>query len=124
MTKKILLSASLIMSAMIGNAQLYSSGNNLIAGSNVGIGINLPVVKLHVKNNVSSELLRLETSLSTGFGKFTLQNMVVGMRVVLQVLHRSFPLPICLASAIIMDLCLYQIAVQLVFRCIKQAPMC
>lgn len=74
MTKKILLSASLIMSAMIGNAQLYSSGNNLIGGTNVGIGTNAPTVKLHIKNNVASELLRLENSLSTGFGKFTLFN--------------------------------------------------
>ncbi|MCC7029447.1 MAG: hypothetical protein IT257_04010 [Chitinophagaceae bacterium] len=74
MTKKILLSASIMMSAMIGNAQLYSSGNTVIAGTNVGIGTNTPTVKLHVKNTVSSELLRLENTLNTGFGKFTLYN--------------------------------------------------
>lgn len=74
MRKKILLSATFLFSVMIGNAQLYSSGNNVIAGSNVGIGTNAPAVKLHIKNNVASELLRLENSLSTGFGKFTLYN--------------------------------------------------
>ena len=74
MTKKILLSASIVFLGIATNAQLYSSGNNVIAGSNVGIGVNAPTVKLHIKNNVASELLRLENSLSTGFGKFTLYN--------------------------------------------------
>jgi hypothetical protein len=74
MTKKILLSVSIILTATLSQAQLYSSGNTLIAGSNVGIGTNAPTVKLHIKNNVSSELLRLENTLNTGFGKFTLFN--------------------------------------------------
>ncbi len=74
MTKKIFLSAALILSAMISNAQLYSSGNNVIAGNNVGIGTNTPAVKLHITNNVASELLRLENLLPAGFGKFTLFN--------------------------------------------------
>lgn len=74
MNKKIILSLSILLSSIAASAQLYSSGNNVIAGSNVGIGTNAPTVKLHVTNNVASELLRLENLLPTGFGKFTLHN--------------------------------------------------
>jgi len=76
MIKKILLTLTVAMTALTTNAQLYSSGNNVIAGSNVGIGTSTPTVKLHIKNNVSSELLRMENTLGTGFGKFTLFNDV------------------------------------------------
>ena len=78
MNKRTLLSLVIICAATISKAQLYSSGNNVIAGSNVGIGTNTPTVKLHIKNNVSSELLRMENTLSTGFGKFALYNDVAG----------------------------------------------
>lgn len=70
----ILIIIGLIASSSICNAQLYSSGNNVIAGSNVGIGNNAPAVKLHIKTLTTGELLRMENTNPTGFGKFTLFN--------------------------------------------------
>lgn len=75
--KKILLltgvSCILILNA---KAQLYSSGNNVIAGTNVGIGLAAPTAKLHVYQNSNSivEHLRMHNAHTTGAGRFTMYN--------------------------------------------------
>lgn len=74
MKQSIILILIFIFIANASQAQLFSSGNNVITGANVGIGINAPSAKLHIKNTVSGELLRMENSSPTGFGKFTLYN--------------------------------------------------
>jgi hypothetical protein len=123
MTKKILLSATLILSVMVGNAQLYSSGNNVIAGSNVGIGTNTPTVKLHIKNNVSSELLRLESSPSAGFGKFTIYNDIAANYATFTKYGSAF---VGGVGGFVSQYpyALYQIVEPSVFQCIKQVAMC
>lgn len=57
-------------------AQLYSSGNNIIAGNSVGIGTNSPSLssKLHIFGSGSSELLRLQNNSSSGLSKFIFYN--------------------------------------------------
>lgn len=57
-------------------AQFYSSGNNVIAGNNVGIGINTPSAMLHVKRNSSGGNLFLENSNPNAFQSFRLFNDV------------------------------------------------
>ncbi len=74
MRQSIIFLFGFILASGYCNAQLYSSGNNLIAGNNVGIGTNTPAVRLHLKTLTSGELLRLESTNPTGFGKFTLYN--------------------------------------------------
>lgn len=58
------------------SAQLYSSGNNVIAGNSVGIGIAAPLAKLHVYQNSNSvvEHVRMQNASSTGAGKFMIYN--------------------------------------------------
>ncbi|MBK9300121.1 MAG: hypothetical protein IPN14_05825 [Bacteroidetes bacterium] len=74
MRKSIILMSGFILAASISNAQLYSSGNNVIAGTNVGIGNSSPSTKLHIKTVTTGELLRMENTNPLGFGKFTLFN--------------------------------------------------
>ena len=74
MKQSILLIFAITLGFKYSHAQLYSSGNNVIAGSNVGIGTNTPTVKLHIKNTTTGELLRMENTNATGNGKFTLYN--------------------------------------------------
>lgn len=64
----------IILSSKCINAQLYSSGNNVIAGSNVGIGTASPAAKLHVSQSAAGfvDHLRMTNSNSAGAGKFTL----------------------------------------------------
>ncbi|MBP6623759.1 MAG: hypothetical protein KA198_01225, partial [Chitinophagaceae bacterium] len=76
MYKHILLFSSLLCFSFIGQAQLFSSGNTVIPGTNVGVGTNAPAVKLHIKNATAGELLRMENTNPTGFGKFSLYNDV------------------------------------------------
>lgn len=76
MKQSFILICGLLLSSTLSKAQLYSSGNNVIAGSNVGIGTNTPSVKLHIKTLTTGELLRMENTNPTGFGKFTLFNDV------------------------------------------------
>lgn len=49
------------------NAQLYSSGNNVIAGTGVGIGTNAPVssANLHIKRSTAGQSLYMENSVNT-----------------------------------------------------------
>ena len=74
MKKSIILIIGCALITNFSQAQLYSSGNNLIAGNNVGIGVNTPAVRLHIKTLTTGELLRMENTNPTGFGKFTLFN--------------------------------------------------
>lgn len=76
MRKSIILISGILLASGFCKAQLYSSGNNLIAGSNVGIGNSTPSVKLHIKTVTTGELLRMENTNPLGFGKFTLYNDV------------------------------------------------
>ncbi|HMN33154.1 MAG TPA: hypothetical protein PKA54_07255 [Chitinophagaceae bacterium] len=78
MKKQIFSSIALILIGGTLNAQLYSSGNNVIAGSNVGIGTNSPACKLHIKQNLSGsvEHLRMENTNANGTGKFIMYNDV------------------------------------------------
>lgn len=48
-------------------AQLYSSGNNVIAGNGVGIGTNAPTssANLHIKRSTAGQSLYMENSVST-----------------------------------------------------------
>ena len=48
-TKRIFILLISILSSSISFAQLYSSGNNAISGSNVGIGINSPSASLEIR---------------------------------------------------------------------------
>jgi hypothetical protein len=74
MKKIIIITASLLSVASIVNAQLYSTGNNIITGSNVGIGTNAPLSKLHVKNTTSTATtLRIQhTHPSIGFASIAM----------------------------------------------------
>jgi hypothetical protein len=74
MKKIIFLAAGLILATQ-AQAQLHSSGNNVITGTNVGVGTNAPQTRLHVFTNTpASEILRMESKDSAGFGRFTLLN--------------------------------------------------
>ncbi|MBL7765350.1 MAG: hypothetical protein JNJ58_04610 [Chitinophagaceae bacterium] len=79
MKKLILCAAGLLMIAHWSKAQLYSSGNNIIAGTSVGIGISTPSsgTRLHIANPGIGELLRLQNTTPTGIGRFTFYNDVV-----------------------------------------------
>jgi hypothetical protein len=77
MNKKNLLSLVLFAFAAQANAQLYSSGNNVIGGSSVGIGTSTPSLssKLHIYGTGSVDLLRLDNpNASTGISRFTFNN--------------------------------------------------
>jgi trimeric autotransporter adhesin len=50
MKKTIYFTALAVISTQLCSAQLFSSGNNVIAGTNVGIGINAPTARLDVAN--------------------------------------------------------------------------
>lgn len=75
--KKIILLSSLSFFIFTNTeAQLYSSGNNVIAGNSVGIGIAAPLAKLHIYQNSNSavEHLRMHNASSIGAGKFIMYN--------------------------------------------------
>ncbi|MBP6623531.1 MAG: hypothetical protein KA198_00075 [Chitinophagaceae bacterium] len=78
MKKGLFTLASILLISQFSQAQLYSSGNNVIGGTSVGIGTNAPVSssKLHVYSNsaVTNELIRMQQALSTSFGRFTMYN--------------------------------------------------
>ncbi|MBK8145219.1 MAG: hypothetical protein IPK62_09585 [Bacteroidetes bacterium] len=74
MRQSILFIFGFLLASGYCHAQLYSSGNNLIAGNNVGIGTNTPAVRLHLKTITPGELLRIENTNPAGIGKFTLFN--------------------------------------------------
>lgn len=76
MKKISLLTGIACLSLFSAKAQLYSSGNNVIAGNNVGIGINAPLAKLHVYQNSNAvvEHVRMHNAGSTGAGKFIMYN--------------------------------------------------
>jgi len=78
MKKIILTIASIAILSQISNAQLYSSGNNVIAGSSVGIGTSAPLstTKMHVYSNSAgaTELIRMQQNVSTSYGRFTMYN--------------------------------------------------
>lgn len=78
MYKHFLLFSSFLCISFISQAQLYSSGNTVISGTNVGVGTSTPAVKLHIKNTTAGELLRMENTNASGFGKFSLYNDVAG----------------------------------------------
>jgi trimeric autotransporter adhesin len=73
--KKIIISLSFITAAISAQAQLYSNGNTVITGTNVGVGTNAPQTKLHVSTTAAAtDILRIEHKDSTGFGRFTFFN--------------------------------------------------
>ncbi|MBK7588521.1 MAG: hypothetical protein IPN14_12200 [Bacteroidetes bacterium] len=76
MKKNIILTGIASMLMLNASAQLYSSGNNVIAGNSVGIGIAAPLAKLHVYQNSNSvvEHVRMQNASSTGAGKFMIYN--------------------------------------------------
>ncbi len=78
MKKGLLTLASILLISQFSQAQLYSSGNNVIGGTSVGIGTNVPAStsKMHVYSNSAgtNELIRMQQALSTGFGRFTMYN--------------------------------------------------
>jgi trimeric autotransporter adhesin len=56
-------------------AQLFSSGNTVITGNNIGIGTNAPATPLHILGNTSSsEMLRIAGTNPTGVTRFTILN--------------------------------------------------
>lgn len=59
-------------------AQLYSSGNTVIAGAAVGIGTSTPLstTKMHVYGTGNQEQIRMENVSTTGFSRFTMYNNV------------------------------------------------
>ncbi len=66
----------LLMANQLSFGQLYSSGNNVIAGSTVGIGINTPssATMLHIRRTSNGGNLYLENPNSTSFQTFRLTN--------------------------------------------------
>jgi hypothetical protein len=80
MKKLILLSGFAFMVATETFAQLYSSGNNVIAGTNVGIGLASPASKLHIYQNSNSVVnhLQMQNVGPTGAGRFTMYNDIPG----------------------------------------------
>jgi hypothetical protein len=62
MKKTMILALGLSASMLSLRAQLYSSGNTTIGGSNVGIGVSSPTAKLHAIQSVRFQNLpRLDT---------------------------------------------------------------
>ncbi len=76
MKKNLLLTGISCFVLLNAQAQLYSSGNNLIGGTSVGIGLAAPLAKLHVYQNTNTvvEHVRMQNNGSTGAGKFTMYN--------------------------------------------------
>lgn len=76
MKKTTLILALTCISAGALKAQLYSSGNNVIAGNSVGIGNATPSAStmLHIKRATSGGNLWLENSNNTGSQNFRLMN--------------------------------------------------
>lgn len=67
MNKIILFIAIFILVGHIGKAQLYSSGNNIIAGNSIGIGTSTPVstANLHIQRTSPGQSLYIENPIST-----------------------------------------------------------
>lgn len=76
MKKSLVISTGLLLSALAMDAQLYSSGNNVIAGNNVGIGINAPAASLHIRRTTNGGNLFLENTNPNSFQSFRLFNDV------------------------------------------------
>lgn len=76
MKQSILVIFSLMLASNVANAQLFSSGNNVIPGTSVGIGISTPspLTMLHIKRTTSGSSLFLENSLSSGTNTFRMLN--------------------------------------------------
>lgn len=73
--KKYTLFFTLLLSAFISNAQLYSSGNNLISGNNVGIGTNAPIYTLESRQfNNTDWCIRTTNTAGTSRSAFRIQN--------------------------------------------------
>jgi len=77
--KNILFSlVSILGISSLCQAQLYSSGNNLIAGSSVGIGTNTPNsgTMLHIRRSTSGASLYMENTNATASNTFRMLNDV------------------------------------------------
>jgi hypothetical protein len=75
MKSTIILLGAFLALGLTANAQLYSSGNNVITGNSVGIGTNTPQGKLHVFTNTGNqEHVRMQNTNPTGWGKFIMYN--------------------------------------------------
>lgn len=76
MKKSCILLLSLTSLAIVSNAQLYSSGNNVIAGNAVGIGIATPNsgTMLHVRRSTAGGTLWLENSNNLSNQNFRIMN--------------------------------------------------
>jgi hypothetical protein len=73
--KKIFFTIAVLLMAKLGHAQLYSSGNNVIAGTSVGIGTNSPQAKTHILGGGAvTELMRLQNNDSASTARFTILN--------------------------------------------------
>jgi hypothetical protein len=74
--KKIIIIAITIFGSTNGiYAQLYSSGNNSIPGTKVGVGTNAPQTILHINSTTAAtEIMRIEHKDTFGFGRFTFLN--------------------------------------------------
>jgi hypothetical protein len=80
MKKIIFIAALVLLISSYGTAQLFSSGNNLIAGANVGIGTAAPSQKLSIDNgNLSLSSANVSATGNIYFGGIT-ENGKVGMR--------------------------------------------
>lgn len=76
MKKLIIIQLGLLLLSGTMEAQLYSSGNNVIAGTSVGIGISTPNATLHVRRGSSGGNLFLENTNPNAFQSFRLFNDV------------------------------------------------
>ncbi|MFM2387648.1 MAG: hypothetical protein RL660_2405 [Bacteroidota bacterium] len=73
--KKYIIFLALVSNFGTARAQLFSSGNNTISGTRVGIGINTPATLLHVMgNSTSTEVLRIQNNATNSTTRFTLFN--------------------------------------------------
>lgn len=72
----ILILAALLSVTTEVSAQLYSSGNNTISGTNIGIGISSPLAPLHIRNTttVPTELRLQHTNTSAGAARLSFFN--------------------------------------------------
>ncbi len=72
--KKITLLFAFALSASVADAQLFSSGNNLIGGTSVGIGTASPAATLHIRRNNTGPTLFVENTSPTGSQAFRIMN--------------------------------------------------
>jgi hypothetical protein len=70
----ILLLSSVLLLNLSAHAQLFSSGNNIIAGNNIGIGTATPTANLHSKANGGTNLTILENTSATGITRLNFQS--------------------------------------------------